>query len=100
MMILTRRGDNNEMFYSWEAYYNYMFNPEEAQKTTTLFFTLRGAKTYQEKKEALRELAKLAQWMDCGGLGWWDEARICEYFTRNARKFGLLREFRENGIPA
>ena len=47
--------------------------------------------TYQEKKEAIRQQA----------LDWeyWSElAEMTAYFEEQARRFGLLREFRENGI--
>ncbi len=56
--------------------------------------------TYQQRKEAARQEAIDWQHEDgdypysYGGL-----AIIGEYFYKLGKRFGLLREFRENGIP-
>lgn len=56
--------------------------------------------TYQQRKEAARQEAIDWQLEDgdypysYGGL-----AIIGEYFYKLGKRFGLLREFRENGIP-
>ena len=96
-MILTKRNGNNELFYSWQDFHEYTFSPEDRENTESLVFTLTGT-TYQEKKEALRELAIDAQRMDCGGLGWSEEADIYSFMETYGRRYGLLREFQENGI--
>lgn len=54
---------------------------------------------YQRKKAALRQEA--IDWQaDFAehNYSWWDIADYCEDFERRARKFGLIREFKENGI--
>ena len=54
---------------------------------------------YQKKKESLREEA--VAWQMMAGetaLYWSDILGAGEYFEKQGRKYGLLREFRENGI--
>ena len=55
-------------------------------------------KTYQERKGYLEELAKDIQHADEGGLSWGECWLLTDFFERNGKRFGLLREFRENGI--
>jgi len=98
MMILTKHQDNNELFYNLKDLNNALWNPIKANETEVLMFTITG-KTYNEKKEALREIAKTAQIMDCGGLGWWEESEIAAWFEVQARRYGLTKELRENGFP-
>lgn len=31
-------------------------------------------------------------------LSWWEVAQISEYFEKLGKKYGLLKEFRKNGI--
>lgn len=54
---------------------------------------------YQRKKEELRNEA--IDWQadfSNHSYSWWDIADYQDDFERRARKFGLIREFRENGI--
>ena len=57
--------------------------------------------TYQRKKAQAREIA--IEWQLNDGCnvqysfkGW---AMLGDYFNKLGKRFGLLREFRENGIP-
>ena len=54
--------------------------------------------TYDQKKNDLIEKAKLYQYIDAGGLSYGEFAIICEYFETYGKRFGLLREFKENCI--
>ena len=58
--------------------------------------------TYEERKEHARELAQRFQSADSdasgGGFSYGEYATMCEFFENAARRFGLIREFRENGI--
>lgn len=52
---------------------------------------------YQKKKQELREEArKLIQ--DSVYLSWWDINDYQENLETRAKKYGLLKEFHENGI--
>lgn len=64
-------------------------------------FVLRGH-SYQERKESLRDLAIDFQYNNDGET----DVQLCmgelaaaeRFFEREGRKYGLLREFRENAI--
>ena len=57
------------------------------------------AKTYQQRKEAVRQEA--IDWQ-CGTAGtdmsWQDIITVTARFERLGRRYGLIGEFRENGI--
>ena len=58
-------------------------------------------KTYQEKKEEIRQQA--IEWQlsfsdDENRFYYSELAYTCEYFEKKGKRYGLLREFRENGI--
>jgi len=61
-------------------------------------FTIRG-KNYEERKSSLAEIARNYQnaFYNCN-LFYSEIAILDEYFERNGKKYGLLKEFRENGI--
>ena len=55
---------------------------------------------YQEQKEKAREIA--IEWQNNDSdfpYSWEGYAIICDYFYKLGKRFGLLKEFRENGIP-
>lgn len=55
--------------------------------------------TYQKRKAAVREEAVLWQAEASGqDMSWGELAASCEYFARLAKRYGLVREFKENGI--
>lgn len=54
--------------------------------------------TYQERKNDLEEKAKLTQYVDIGGLSWGELYEIQVYFETQGKRYGLLREFKENCI--
>lgn len=56
-------------------------------------------KTYQEKKENARRLAQNCKQI-CAEMPqiYGEVAEFAEIFTKLGKKYGLLKEFRENGI--
>ena len=55
---------------------------------------------YQEQKEKAREIAIEWQHNDSDfPYSWEGYAIIGEYFYKLGKRYGLLKEFRENGIP-
>ena len=55
--------------------------------------------TYQENKKAARQEAMEWQyWQADVAMSWGECAYWGDYFTRLGRRYGLLREFHENGI--
>lgn len=57
-----------------------------------------AGKTYKEKKARAHDLAVSVSLFDCSGLSWWEYSELESYFERLAHRFGLVREFKENGI--
>ena len=64
----------------------------------TLDFTIKG-KTYKEKKGCLQDIA--IEWSNHFSQYSWsygELAEIQDYFYENGKRYGLLREFKENGV--
>lgn len=62
-----------------------------------IVFRLEGH-DYRSYQSDLRHIATDFQMLDEGGLSYGELADIQGFFERYGRKYGLLREFRENGI--
>lgn len=84
----------NQADYAWHVLHG----------TKTLFylpFQIDG-KTYQARKESLRDLAIEYQYNNDGDtdiqLSMSELADVFEFFKINGKKYGILREFRENCI--
>jgi hypothetical protein len=55
--------------------------------------------TYQKAKARARELAiKFQQEISDENPSWWEICDAQDFFRNLGRRYGLLREFRENGI--
>ena len=52
---------------------------------------------YQKQKERIREKA-ISFYDDFPVLSWSELQEWTDYFYRQGKKYGLLQEFRENGI--
>ena len=61
---------------------------------------MKAKKTYKELKEAARERAQefINSFADGATYFWSDLAYYGDLFERLGRRYGLLTEFRENGI--
>ena len=57
-----------------------------------------SGKTYQERKAAARSLAIDYSLNNYAGLSWGEVAEIGGFFEKVGRRYGLLKEFRENAI--
>ena len=87
---------HSNLYYSYEVYYRDTFSPGTRIKGI-LPFEVKG-KTYAEKKQAARDLAISFDHLVEPGLSWGEWADISGYFEKVGRRYGLLREFAENGI--
>jgi len=55
--------------------------------------------TYAQNKAVLRDFAVEWQWWALNTAMYWSDAAFWgDYFTRQGKRYGLLREFRENGV--
>lgn len=90
----------NNIYYGhcgWDLWHKDTFSPY-CENIELLGFRLHG-KTYQERKGSLKDIA--IEWSNnFSQYSWsWNEmAEICSYFYENGKRYGLLKEFKENGI--
>ena len=98
-LILANINDNARIYCGvnrWSDFYRDTFSP-----STVFDFVVLGSisgKTYAERKENARQKAVDVSLFDCGGLSWWECSELESYFEKLAHRFGLVREFKENGI--
>lgn len=89
-----------QLFYRWESLHEKLFNPY-SELLGCIEFKTHG-KTYPERKESARDIAITFQGLDSdysgAGLSWGEYAEISSYFERVGKTYGLLGEFRENGL--
>ena len=81
-----------------EEYYADTFSPE-VEPLAVINFSVKG-KNYRERKSSVETTARDFQAADIGGLYMSDYDRIGEWFTTQGKRYGLIKEFQENGIVA
>ena len=79
-----------------EEYYADTFSPE-VEPLTVIDFSVKG-KNYRERQSSVRETAIDFQIADEGGLSMEELGRILNWFHEQGKRYGLLKEFRENAI--
>ena len=87
----------NYIYYSWKEWHKNTFNPT-VEIIGLLNFKISGKK-YIEKQENLKNLA--IEWqLNFSNYNWsyGELAEIYGFFEKNGRKYGLLKEFKENCI--
>ncbi|MBO7733887.1 MAG: hypothetical protein J6S67_15090 [Methanobrevibacter sp.] len=95
-IIVATIDGNTTTFNSFEEFNKATFSPS-AKYEFVVLGRLQG-KTYAEKKEEVRQKALDVQYYDEGGLTYGELSFICDYFETYGKRYGLLREFKENGI--
>jgi len=78
------------------SYYNVTFSPD-TKEVVLITFRVSG-KTYQERKEDVRQKAIEFSNFNFPGLFFSDMIWIENWFRKQAERYGLLEEFRENAI--
>lgn len=84
------------LYNDWHPWLSDTFSPT-TEIITQILFTVKG-KTYNQKKAYLKDLAIDFQSADTMGLSWGEYAEITSFFEKNAKRYGLVKEFKENGI--
>jgi len=103
MMILatlTNAGKTDSYIFGSSAEYNKVINNPENEIKYELELCLHG-KTYEEKQKQAREIAVEYSWALCDEikpLSWGESAIVSGWFENVGKRYGLLREFRENAI--
>lgn len=85
-----------KLYFFREQWHKDTFSPD-CTNIQIIDFSIRGH-NYAARKADLRELAIDFQGANTEGISWLELAKISDFFTRNAKKYGLTNEFRENGI--
>lgn len=83
-------------FYSWQELHSATFSPFIDRLFIT-DFKVKG-KTYAERKEFVRQLAIDYSNNQACGLSWNEVAMVSDMFYKLGKRYGLLKEFKENGI--
>lgn len=81
---------------TFEKYNNDTWNPY-TRKTCLIQLNVSG-RTYNERKKDLQQKAIEYLLNQAPGLYWSDVAIIQDFFETCGRRYGLLKEFRENAI--
>lgn len=87
------------IYYSWSEYHKDTWNPECKQILLMDPSTVKG-KTYIEKKRKFHDLAvEFSNYRsELYPLTYSENQVIAEFFERYAKRYGLVRELKENGI--
>ena len=104
MFIGKYELEDQEYFYiyykkngGWSAFHTDTFSPL-TKNIEILDFKISG-KTYREKQASLEDLAKEWQLYFCDfGWSYGELMEITNYFYENGKRYGLLKEFKENAI--
>lgn len=84
------------LFYSWTEFYTATFSPLTEYEAVEL---KASGKTYRERKTSVEAVAiEFSNIANCGGLYWSDLITLSDWFYRFGKRYGLLAEFRENGL--
>jgi hypothetical protein len=81
----------------WDEWHKDTFSPN-CENIEMLDFKISG-KTYKERQASLRDLA--IEWQTRFAWYGWSYGELSEmqsYFYENAKRYGLLKEFKENAI--
>lgn len=87
---------HEQVYHNFDMWHRDTFSPD-TNIITLIDFKLHG-KTYSERKECLRNIAIDFQTEEEGGISYGELADVQHYFRRNGKRYGLLKEFMENGI--
>lgn len=93
---INNNQEHSKLYNSWEQYHRDTWNPL-TERIHLIDFRISGT-DYKSRKQALRDIA--VEWSNCdsSGLFMSELSAICDWFSANAKRYGLQREFQENGI--
>ena len=84
------------LYFDWNSFYSDTFSPE-CEIIQLIEFTTRG-KNYRERKNFLQDIAIEFLHSEICGLSYEELYYIQNFFETMGKRYGLLREFRENCI--
>lgn len=84
------------LYYNMSDWIRDSFSPDYIYNTISFKIT---GKTYEQRKAAARDLAITYQNIFSSlYIDMWEYSDITNYLERVAKRYGLIKEFRENGI--
>ena len=95
-MIFAVIDDTASIFDTWPEYHAATFSPD-CTVAACIPLQLHGS-TYAARRDSLRTIAQDIQSTDNGGMSYGEIDALYNWFTRQARRYGLVAEFRDNGI--
>ena len=95
-MIFAVIDDTASIFNTWREYHAATFSPD-CTVTACIPLQLHGS-TYAARRDSLRTVAQDIQSADNGGMSYGEVATLDYWLNTNARRYGLVTEFRDNGI--
>ena len=99
--VITKDGDETvQRFDTWDEYHAATFSPEiESYISIEVPARIRGTAGYKARKIIVSEYLKDVQYiLSTPGLSMHDYSSITRDAERIARRYGLFREARENGV--
>lgn len=84
------------LYDTWQDWFSNTFNPQTIHED--LIELVARGRDYNERKNDVRDKAIQYSNTDTSGLSWAEFSFISGWFEAMGRRYGLLTEFRENGI--
>lgn len=95
-MIFAVIDDTSSLFDTWQEYHTATFSPD-CTVSACIPLQIHGS-TYAQRRDNLRAIAQDIQTADNGGMSIGELATLGDWLTTNARRYGMITEFRENAI--
>ena len=95
-MIFAVIDDTSSIFTTWPEYHAATFSPD-CTVAACIPLQLHGS-TYAARRDSRRNIAQDIQSADNGGMSYGEVATLANWMSANARRYGLVTEFRDNGI--
>ena len=88
--------EHANLYFDWSSFYSDTFSPE-CEIIQLIEFATHG-KNYRERKNSLEEIAIEFSHNAVCGLSYGEIYHIQNFFETMGKRYGLLREFKENCI--
>jgi len=85
------------IYYSWPLFHRDTFSPL-CEEITVIPFETHG-KSYADRRESVYNTAvEWSNYSEAWPLSWGELQTVADWFYRMGKRYGLLTEFRENGL--
>lgn len=94
--IDTNGDEHSDLMDDCRELYSNAYDPN-VEIFSMINFTVRG-KDYASRQASLCDIARRFQYECAPGLSMLEMSLICDWFYKYGKRYGLLRDFIENGI--